>query len=354
MSPVPDRVIKVAHLSKSYAAKRSAAKRSAAKSSAGQRDTAKNDAPDGPPPALDDVSFEVGRGEIVALLGPNGAGKTTLMRILTGFLAPTGGDAALAGHSIHDASLAARRQLGYLPEGVPLYPDMRVEEYLVHRARLRGLARAGRRRLVDRALGDCGLGDRRRQIIGTLSRGYRQRVGLADAILARPPILILDEPTVGLDPNQIRDVRALVRELAREATVLLSTHILSEVEALNARVIILHQGRVVAAPETRADASVPDPLARVIVELAADAGPSALALFRALGGVAGVDELPGGRIAIRPAPREPGGDTPDLGEAVFRAAAAAGLTLRELRRETSSLEEIFARITTGRADAPDA
>jgi ABC-2 type transport system ATP-binding protein len=351
VSPGPGRVIKVVHLSKRYAAKGYAAKNdSAASDDARSRDS---DAA----AALDDVSFDVDQGEIVALLGLNGAGKTTLMRILSGFLAPTAGDATLAGHSVRDASLAARRQLGYLPEGVPLYPDMRVEEYLTHRARLRGLARADRRRLVDRALGDCGLGDRRRQIIGTLSRGYRQRVGLADAILARPPILILDEPTVGLDPNQIRDVRALVRALAREATVLLSTHILSEVEALNARVIILHRGRVVAAP---AAGPTLDSRARVIVAIAAEARPRALALFQTLNGVAGVDELSDGRLALRPAPRESptretDGDADSFfSEAVFRAAAGAGLTLRELRRETSSLEEIFARITTGRADAPDA
>jgi ABC-2 type transport system ATP-binding protein len=317
-------LIRVSHLSKSYGAH------------PGRGAT---------PPALDDVSFEVGRGEIVALLGPNGAGKTTLMRILTGFLAPSGGDAELAGCSILDASLEARRQIGYLPEGVPLYPDMRVDEYLAHRARLRGVARAERSQRIDSAVQDCGLGDRRRQIIGTLSRGYRQRVGLADAILARPPILILDEPTVGLDPNQIREVRELVRGLAREATVLLSTHILSEVEALAARVIILHRGRVVAA---RADSTG----ARVVVGVRAEDRARAREVFGALPGVAAVAELAGARLAIAPRPATDG--TPDLAEEIFRAAVAAGLTLRELGRESSSLEEVFARITTGRADAPDA
>ncbi|HET6146787.1 MAG TPA: ATP-binding cassette domain-containing protein [Polyangia bacterium] len=308
--------------------------------------------------ALDDVSFEVGRGEIVALLGPNGAGKTTLMRILSGFLAPTSGDAALAGFSIHDQSLAVRRQVGYLPEGVPLYPDMRVDEYLVHRARLRGLAGAQRARQIDRALVECGLGERRRQIIGTLSRGFRQRVGLADAILARPPILILDEPTVGLDPNQIREVRALIRALAREATVLLSTHILSEVEALDARVIILHRGRVAAGAGTGVGARaggggarLGEP-ARVVVELRAAERARALGLLRALPVVAAVDELADGRLAVSAAPGGGVGAPGDLGEEIFRAMATAGLTLRELRREASSLEEIFSRITTGRADAP--
>ncbi len=295
------------------------------------------------------MCFEVKRGEIVALLGPNGAGKTTLMRILTGFLAPSGGDAELAGHSILGASLAARREVGYLPEGVPLYPDMRVDEYLTYRARLRGVARAERSRRIDSAIGDCGLGDRRRQIIGTLSRGYRQRVGLADAILARPPILILDEPTVGLDPNQIREVRELVRSLAREATVLLSTHILSEVEALAARVIILHRGRLVAAPT---DGSSAGGGARVIVGVRAEDRARARALFAGVAGVAEVAELADGRLALAPRPSELGES--DLAEEIFRAAAAAGLPLRELGRESSSLEEIFARITTGRADGSDA
>lgn len=198
-------------------------------------------------PALDDVSFEVERAEIVGLLGPNGAGKTTLMRILSCFLAPTRGTALLAGASISEDPRAVRRALGYLPEAVPLPPEMRVTEYLTFRAALKAIARERRRAAVDDAIGIAGLGDRRRQIIGTLSRGYRQRVGLADALLARPPILILDEPTVGLDPNQIRETHALVRELARERAVLLSTHILSDVEALATRVVILDRGRIKAA-----------------------------------------------------------------------------------------------------------
>jgi ABC-2 type transport system ATP-binding protein len=198
-------------------------------------------------PALDDVSFEVERAEIVGLLGPNGAGKTTLMRILSCFLAPTRGTAVLAGCSIADDTRAVRRALGYLPEAVPLPPEMRVTEYLGYRAALKGIRHRGRRAAVDDAIGVAGLGERRAQIIGTLSRGYRQRVGLADALLARPPILILDEPTVGLDPNQIRETHALIRELGRERAVLLSTHILSDVEALAGRVVILDRGRVKAS-----------------------------------------------------------------------------------------------------------
>ncbi len=198
-------------------------------------------------PALDDVSFEVERAEIVGLLGPNGAGKTTLMRILSCFLTPTKGTALLAGLSISEDTRAVRRALGYLPEAVPLPPEMRVNEYLGFRAALKGVARDKRRAAVDDAIGIAGLGERRTQIIGTLSRGYRQRVGLADALLARPPILILDEPTVGLDPNQIRETHALIRELGRDRAVLLSTHILPDVEALASRVVILDRGRVKAA-----------------------------------------------------------------------------------------------------------
>jgi ABC-2 type transport system ATP-binding protein len=197
-------------------------------------------------PALDGVSFEVERSEIVGLLGPNGAGKTTLMRILSCFLTPTRGTALLDGHSIGEDTRGVRRALGYLPEAVPLPPEMRVIEYLGFRAALKNIARGQRRAAVDDAIGIAGLGERRKQIIGTLSRGYRQRVGLADALLARPPILILDEPTVGLDPNQIRETHALIRELGRERAVLLSTHILPDVEALASRVVILDRGRVKA------------------------------------------------------------------------------------------------------------
>ncbi len=201
-------------------------------------------------PALDGVSFEIDRGQIVGLLGPNGAGKTTLMRILTGFLAPTRGAAVIAGCSIADDPRGVRRAIGYLPEAVPLPPEMRVGEYLTFRAALKGIPRRARPGELDEALARTRLGERRGQIIGTLSRGLRQRVGLADALLGQPPILILDEPTVGLDPNQVRETRSLIRELGRERTVLLSTHVLSEVEALATRVMILHRGRLVAAIST--------------------------------------------------------------------------------------------------------
>ena len=300
---------------------------------------------DGRPPALDGVSFEVGPGEIVGLLGPNGAGKSTMMRILTCFLAPTRGAATLAGASIADDPRGVRRAVGYLPEAVPLPPEMRVVEYLDFRAALKGLARRARPTAVARAIDEVGLGERRAQIVGTLSRGYRQRVGLADALLGRPPILILDEPTVGLDPNQIRETRALIRELGRERTILLSTHVLPEVEAVATRVIILNGGRVVAAQtqdELRARLAG---ARRVIVELATADVPRATELFRTLPGVGAVAALGETRLALSPASGAPDDDGP-LREAVFRAAVAGGLVLRELRLEAASLEELFARATS--------
>ncbi len=205
--------------------------------------------------AVDDVSFEIGAGEVVGFLGPNGAGKTTTMRMLTGYLPPTDGTALVAGHDIFEEPLAARRAIGYLPETPPVYPEMDVQGYLRFAARLRDVPRARLREAVDRALERCRLTEVRRRVIGALSKGYRQRVGLAQAIVHTPPVLILDEPTVGLDPTQIREIRELISNLASSTeggerhTVILSTHILPEVEAICRRVILIHQGRkVVDAP----------------------------------------------------------------------------------------------------------
>ena len=199
--------------------------------------------------AIADISFKVSRGEIIGFLGPNGAGKTTTMRILTGFLPPTDGAAEIAGHDIFSDPLAARRAIGYLPESPPLYPEMSVEGYLGYVAKLKDVPRSGRAQAVDRALERCGLGDVRRRVIGALSKGYRQRVGLAQAIVHDPAVLILDEPTVGLDPLQVREIRQLLRDLANprdgqpQHTVILSTHILPEVEAICRRVILMNGGR---------------------------------------------------------------------------------------------------------------
>jgi ABC-2 type transport system ATP-binding protein len=196
-------------------------------------------------PAVRDVSFQVDRGKVVSFLGPNGAGKSTCMRILAGFLTATSGKASVDGKDVFWDPIAARRRIGYMPENCPIYADMRVDEYLRFRGGLKGLDRRARRSRIDYVVERCWLADVRRQIIGTLSKGYRQRVGLADALLADPPVLILDEPTAGLDPAQIRETRKLMRELGKEHTMLLSTHILSEVEATCDSVIIIYQGRVV-------------------------------------------------------------------------------------------------------------
>jgi len=198
--------------------------------------------------AVDDVSFSVQPGEVVGFLGPNGAGKTTTMRILTGFLPPTDGRVVIDGHDIFSDPLAARRAIGYLPESPPIYPEMSVEDYLLYVSKLKDVPRRSRRDAVDRALERCGLADVRRRVIGSLSKGFRQRVGLAQAIVHDPPVMILDEPTVGLDPIQIREIRTLIGELAgvregKARTVILSTHILPEVEAICQRVIIMHRGK---------------------------------------------------------------------------------------------------------------
>ncbi len=298
--------------------------------------------------AVRDASFEIPRGQIVGFLGPNGAGKTTTMRMLSGFLPPSSGRATIAGFDTVDDSFHARRCVGYLTEANPLYPEMRVRSYLAHRATLYAVPRRERSHSVDRALERCRLADVRRKRIGALSKGYRQRVGLAAAILHKPPVLILDEPTSGLDPAQIAETRALLRELAGEHTVLLSTHILPEVERTCDRVIVIARGRI-RADDTPADLlerSHPSP--PYIVELRPASGddPRAepLDIFRAIRGVASAQverATPDGwrRLLISAAP-----DAPDLREAFAHAARDHGFLVRELRRESASLEGLFSRL----------
>jgi ABC-2 type transport system ATP-binding protein len=245
--------------------------------------------------ALDGVSFEARPGEVLGFLGPNGAGKTTAMRICTGYLPPSGGSVSVCGIDVATDSLGARARIGYLPESVPLYPEMRVHEYLGYRAALKNVARKDRKARIEEALAAVELGSERRRVIGQLSKGYRQRVGLADALLHRPDVLILDEPTDGLDPNQRRDVLGLIARLGRERTVVLSTHILPEVESVCARVVILDRGRVIA--EGR-----PDDLMRVDRELRvvfSGDREKVLAAIRALPGVTDVhdDDVPRGASA---------------------------------------------------------
>jgi ABC-2 type transport system ATP-binding protein len=197
-------------------------------------------------PVVNDVSFFVPEGQVVGFLGPNGAGKTTAMRMITAFLPPTAGRIVVAGVDLDQDPVGLRSNVGYLPENVPLYPEMRVDEYLHFRASVEGVPRAEIRSRMDEVVDRCLLGDVRRQVVGTLSKGYRQRVGLAGALIHKPQVLILDEPTVGLDPNQIIKVRELITELGADHTVILSTHILPEVEQVCERVFIIDRGRIVA------------------------------------------------------------------------------------------------------------
>ncbi len=300
--------------------------------------------------AVDDLSFEMREGEVVGFLGPNGAGKSTTLRILTCFLPATRGTVTIAGKDVLTDSLEVRRRLGYLPESVPVYPDMRVEEYLRFRALLKGVARRDVKRGVDSALDRCGCTDVRRRMIGKLSKGYRQRVGIADAIVNDPPILVLDEPTSGLDPNQRVEVRRLISELGADKTVLLSSHILAEVEAVARRVVILRKGRIVADGE-------PAELVRrhgggrgrVRVEARGERPR----LERALGGLPGagavaVDTASDGFLAIT----IDFGDGDDHRLAVARAVLAANGELRDLTTPATTLEEIFMRLTTARGEEP--
>jgi gliding motility-associated transport system ATP-binding protein len=291
--------------------------------------------------AVRDVSFTVQEGEILGMLGPNGAGKTTTLRMLTGYLRPTEGDVLIDGHDITEEPVRARRQIGYLPENVALYPEMRVEEYLGYRGRLERMSGADLKRALPDVLDRCLITDVRRQIIGTLSKGYRQRVGLAAAILHGPRVLVLDEPTVGLDPKQIIAIRELIRGLGRNLTLLLSTHILPEVELLCNRVLIIDRGRIVdqGTPESLRERWRGNARLRVLVK---DAPAEAEERLRALAGVHAVeaDAAAPGRFRID---AERG---TDLREAAFRLAVERGWVLLELAEEKVSLEDIFVRLTT--------
>ena len=291
--------------------------------------------------AINNISFEVGKGEIVGFLGPNGAGKSTTMRILSSFMPATSGRASIAGYDVFENSMEARTHLGYMPENVPLYTDMRVSEYLVYRAKLKGVTG---RRLKER-VGDvkelCGLGEVENRIVSTLSKGYRQRVGLADALVHEPDMLILDEPTIGLDPNQIRSVRELIKNLGRHHTILLSTHILPEVEATCSRVIIINRGRIEAS-------DTPDNLRRQLrgaggIRLEANPGnEDAVAELQKISGIKDVtiqDEGEWKRFLIRAE------GNADLREEIFRLAADRKWRVRELSMRGATLEDVFVEMT---------
>ncbi|HEV8577761.1 MAG TPA: ABC transporter ATP-binding protein [Thermoanaerobaculia bacterium] len=296
--------------------------------------------------AVDGISFSVKDGEILGMLGPNGAGKTTTIRMITGFLPPTSGKVTVAGKDLFEAPREARRQVGYLPENVSLYPEMRVSEYLTYRARLEGLSRGEIRQAVPVAMERCLVTDVRDQIIGTLSKGYRQRVGLATAILHNPRVLVLDEPTVGLDPKQIISIRELIRQLGREHTLLLSTHILPEVELLCDRVVIIDRGKIVAegTPESLRESAMGNPGVRLVLKDGAAGVGDALA---AIPGVLAVRAGASDGVWLLECERGS-----DVREAVFRTAVERGWVLLELSRERgATLEDIFVRLTTHDAAA---
>ena len=306
--------------------------------------------------AVDDVSFEIGKGEVVGFLGPNGAGKSTTLRVLAGFLGPSGGTVTVAGHDVVEDSLEARRCVGYMPETSPLYGEMRVVEFLRFRAELKRVARRDRAAWVDDAMAKAGVLDVAHKRIAHLSKGYRQRVGVADAVVARPPIVILDEPTAGLDPNQIRETRALVKELGRDHTVVLSsTHILSEVEACATRVLLIHRGKLLADGTMDAIRSM---RARTGIEVVVRAAPDAAEqAVRAVAGVAKITRLdaapPVTRLRIAFGKKVPEAERDAATEACVAALVAAGAGVQEVRPAGGSLEEVFRALTGGEPDAED-
>jgi len=293
-------------------------------------------------PAVKDISFEVGKGEIVGFLGPNGAGKTTTLRMLTGYLPPSSGSARVAGYDIFRQSLKARRKIGYMPENVPLYGDMRVREYLRYRAQLKGLKGREARQHIGEAMELCGLVQARRKMIKTLSKGFRQRLGLADALIHKPELLILDEPTNGLDPNQIRSIRNLIKRLGEDHTIMLSTHILHEVEMTCNKVIIIDEGKIKA---TGSPARLVDRMraaGKITLEIKADQQRVASALNE-LKHVKKVlpekGEQDWARFSILV---DHGTDTR---ERISALATQHQWSIRTLNRQTATLEDVFVELT---------
>jgi ABC-2 type transport system ATP-binding protein len=294
--------------------------------------------------AVRGVSFHAAAGEAIGLLGPNGSGKTTIMRMLTGYFPPTSGRVEVAGIDVERESLRARGQVGYLPEQSTWYPDMRVREFLDFCADARRLRGARRRARLEAVVAQCGLGDVRRRLIGHLSKGYRQRVGIAQALLHEPAVLILDEPTVGLDPRQVVEIRGLVRALRGRTTVLLSTHILSEVAAVCDRVVILDRGRVVAEDRAEALARAGEAGERLLVRVQGPAD-AVLAALSALPEAARVEHRPSRDGTVHAVVTARPGVA--LAPAVAAALVGRGWGVAELRAETVSLEELFVRLTGG-------
>jgi ABC-2 type transport system ATP-binding protein len=290
--------------------------------------------------AVRDVSFRVKKGEIVGFLGPNGAGKTTTLRVVAGFLGATAGRVTLAGHDIEAAPTEARAAVGYMPESVPLYPEMRVTEYMAFRAELKGVPRKKRRDAVDLAMRRARVHGVADKVIGHLSKGYRQRVGLADALVAEPPILVLDEPTAGLDPNQIREVRALVRDLGKDHAVLVSTHILPEVEATCDRALVISKGVLVAEGTIEELRKLSRSRGiRIAVSGTCD-------VARALAANPDVEQVTRvGKATHLVTWHQDLADAERAAEDVARTLISSGFGLRELSPVKASLEQVFAELT---------
>jgi ABC-2 type transport system ATP-binding protein len=294
--------------------------------------------------ALHDVSFTVAKGEVAALLGANGSGKTTTMRILAGYLQGTSGRARVAGYDVASQSMAARRQVGYLPETTPVHTDMTVTDDLLFAGRLHGLGGTDLTRRVDEVLSACRIAHHAKTRVGKLSKGYRQRLGIARAILHEPAVLILDEPTIGLDPAQIAETRSLIRALARSSTILLSTHILAEIDALCGRMIILHGGAVVAAGTPAELAAALGEGQRVEMEIAGGPGNDAADVLRAIPGAVSVSQRSGERGAIAYSLTTAAGC--DLRQRIGQIAAERNWTLTRLTTADWDMETIFLRLTS--------
>lgn len=283
--------------------------------------------------AVQNISFDAQRGEIVGLLGPNGAGKTTTMRILTGFMPPTSGTAKVGGYDVMQESFYVRERVGYMPERVPVYPDMTVRGYIMFWTKMRGMRRPGQR--VDEVLERFGLGNRRNMLVRSLSKGLRQRLGLAQAIVHNPEVIILDEPTIGIDPKQVIEVRDFVKSLRNDHTVLFSSHILSEVEQICDRVVILNRGRVVASGTTAILSQQIQPGQHLFVVVEGEAN-AVQAILSQIPHVTGVQPQDDGFVIISEG---------DVRNAVTTALTANGLSLLEMRRVDISLEDIFLQMT---------
>jgi gliding motility-associated transport system ATP-binding protein len=298
----------------------------------------------GPVTAIQDVSFNVEKGQIVGFLGPNGAGKSTTMKILSCFMPASGGTARIAGLDVFSQSLEVRRRIGYLPENAPLYSDLPVAPYLDFVAEIKGVSRASRKGRVADVMDRCFITEMQHRLIGKLSKGYRQRVGLAQALLGDPEVLILDEPTIGLDPKQIAEIRALIRSLAGQHTVILSTHILPEVSMVCDGVIIINRGRIVAQGTESELVEQMFPAARVELQVAGPTG-DVLAALRALPAVSRVEAVQsrdGATAFLVESPRDR-----DVRGELVALAASRGWALQELHQVGMSLEEVFIRVVAG-------